>query len=439
MANKLSNKVTALIMALALVLSCLIPITTVFVIGASINYRVSSNMDGIADIAIEREHLNTSGEGYITIDDKGSYTLEIATEMKMIEEVKVNNAVLTPTHHQEDPNGVLNKYSIPFATSYSIEVTLAEYSSPKGNIVWCTSEKACLDKGYIDPQGKADAVVEHGTVEIVSIKTKNGVLTREELEEKRFEDGWFEFKDGVGYAEIMAGAEVKVKFIPDYGYQLTKMQINDTEFKAENEQSTFTFEMARGPLHLSALFTKVDDVVKSSTSKVTSGTVKIGSNEINTGSTVLSVKDATLTDEQKAAFNTKAGDYKVSNVFDIKLDQVVYKGTADDVWSNPLGYSEDLQSPAVITLKLDEGVDGNTVVLIHEKEGGTYETIDTTYDAAAHTITFSTNSFSNYAIASKTVVGPKTGDSNSLYAFLLLGLVAAAEAVVLAMRRRKEN
>lgn len=53
---------------------------------------------------------------------------------------------------------------------------------------------------------------------------------------------------------------------------------------------------------IQATFTKTEDVVKSSTSKVTSGTVKIGENEISSGTTVLSVKDATLTDEQKIYF-----------------------------------------------------------------------------------------------------------------------------------------
>ena len=35
--------------------------------------------------------------------------------------------------------------------------------------------------------------------------------------------------------------------------------------------------------------------------------------------------------------------------------------------------------------------------------------IPTTYDPVAHTITFKTSSFSNYAIASRTVASPNTG------------------------------
>ena len=93
---------------------------------------------------------------------------------------------------------------------------------------------------------------------------------------------------------------------------------------------------------------------------------------------------------KKSTFKSKAGDYTVNNVLDIKLDQVFYKGSTDssDVWTNSLGSSEDLRTPATITLKLDEGVDGDTVVLVHEKHDGTYEVIDTTYDKTNHTITF---------------------------------------------------
>lgn len=82
-------------------------------------------------------------------------------------------------------------------------------------------------------------------------------------------------------------------------------------------------------IHFQATFSKTEAVVKSSTTKVTSGTVKIGENEITSGTTVLSVKDAALTEEQKASFKSKAGDYTVNNVLDIKLNQVFYKGSDD--------------------------------------------------------------------------------------------------------------
>ena len=97
--------------------------------------------------------------------------------------------------------------------------------------------------------------------------------------------------------------------------------------------------------------------------------------------------------------------------------------------------SEDLRTPATITLKLDESVDGDTVVLVHEKHDATSEVIDTTYDKTNHTITFNTSSFSNYAIASKKIenttnietsnkvdntTNPQTGDNIIIFSVIFV-------------------
>ena len=57
-----------------------------------------------------------------------------------------------------------------------------------------------------------------------------------------------------------------------------------------------------------------------------------------------------------------------------------------------------------------EGVDGNDVVIVHEKHDGAYELISGIYDAATNTVSFATDGFSNYAIAYRTVAkAPDSG------------------------------
>ena len=254
--------------------------------------------------------------------------------------------------------------------------------------------------------------------------------------------------DGKGSVSLAEGNVVIFEFVPEYGYQLTSVTANGTDLKAQETTNQYKYIMPATNIHFQATFTKTEDVVKSSTSKVTSGTVKIGENEITSGSTVLSVKDAALTDEQKSTFKSKAGDYTVNNVLDIKLDQVFYKGSTDssDVWTNSLGSSEDLKTPATITLKLDEGVDGDTVVLVHEKHDGTYEIIPTTYDSETNTITFKTSSFSNYAIASKTVAvdtdtistNPQTGDNIIIFSIIfVLALTGILATCIISKKKLK--
>lgn len=157
-----------------------------------------------------------------------------------------------------------------------------------------------------------------------------------------------------------------------------------------------------GNAHLGAHFTPVADRVHSSSDKVKDGTIELGGKEINSGSVVLSVGDVTLSNEQLTNFEETANGYEISSFLDIKLDQVIYKGSETDVWSNEL---KELNNEATITLQLEKGVNGNEVVIVHEKHDGTYEIIPAVYNAETNTITFKTSSFSNYAIASKVASG----------------------------------
>lgn len=442
MANKLSNKIIAIVSAIAIVVGLMTSVVAFAGTGPTVNATSSVITSRI--VISEQEDIETdprARECFAEPENPGTINLEeaftkyyISVEPDAITGGRITSIKINDVSKDiAFPTG-RNVYEVPAADVYSVEVEGVQ--EQHYNIMWANDGAKVAGTDYDKP----DVLLKNGSAKVIKVYDNETDMHDISNTIEHIDEGCLD-PEGKGYIELSEGNVVVFEFTPKYGYQLTSVSANGTKLKAQETINQYKYVMPATNIHFQATFTKTSDVVKSATSKVTSGTVKVGLNEIDAGTTVLSVKDATITDEQKSVFASKAGDYNVSNILDIKLDQVFYKGSTDssDVWSNSLGKDEELKSPAVITLKLDEGVDGNTVVLIHEKKDGTYETIDTTYDAAAHTITFSTTSFSNYAIASKTVVGPKTGDSNSLYVFLLLGLAAAAEAVVLAMRRRKEN
>lgn len=97
---------------------------------------------------------------------------------------------------------------------------------------------------------------------------------------------------------------------------------------------------------------------------------------------------------------------------------------------------KELIHDATVTLKLAEGVDGNTVVIVHEKHNGTYEVIPTTYDEKTHTISFKTSSFSNYAIASANIANSNTLDN--IIRYCVLFVLSSAATIFFATRRVKE-
>ena len=195
---------------------------------------------------------------------------------------------------------------------------------------------------------------------------------------------------------------VTLQIIPEYGYQVKYLSSNGFALTAGDDISTFTFEVGKGNFHLGAEVVPVADEVITTSESVKTGNIEIDSNEISNGSVRLSVDDVKINDEKKLEFEKQAEGYTVSNYLNISLNQVLFKGTADDVWSNEL---EDLSKEALISLQLSEDIDPENTVIVHNiHDGKDYEVIKIEkYDSATKTITFKTKSFSNYAIATKTV------------------------------------
>ena len=287
------------------------------------------------------------------------------------------------------------KITVPYnETSYSIEATQKKLDDTDagymvvGNFLWT----------YTD-QNQGDDYLDHGHMDLVCVEYGNETYNPGQLENPGTGFDWGQDDDG-GSAVLPVGSIVTVKLIPDYGYQLTSFGINGGDFGTGDEQSTFTFEIKPGNFHLGAHFTPVEDKVSSTADIVSEGNIKLGADEIDTGSVVLSVDKAAATvseDGFKDAIERNNGKekYEIASVLDINLNQVIYKGKESDVWSNEM---RELRSPAEISLKLDG--DYTNAVVVHEKHDGSFEVIDTTYNPDDGTITFKTDSFSNYAVAS---------------------------------------
>ena len=132
------------------------------------------------------------------------------------------------------------------------------------------------------------------------------------------------------------------------------------------------------------------------------------SSNMSVGTARLDVKDIDLTEEQISNFEEAAVEYKVKKNLDISLFNTVYKGNSTQSWDTQV---KDLDNEAEIFLQLADDVNGEDIVIVHEKHDGTYEIIQTEYLEEYNAIAFKTKSFSNYAIATKT--SSIDNDSNS--------------------------
>lgn len=293
---------------------------------------------------------------------------------------------------------------VPYSpTGYTIETTRAKNTGEwlvAGNFLW----------SYLDQDKGHDSYVGNGKLTIESVKYQGTTYYSEnEVPDamKKYMN-WHEFNAGQeGSAFLPTGAEVTVKLIPNAGYQLTSFGINGGEFAPQAQIGTYVFDMRGGTAHLWANFARVNDAVETVADVITAGNITLGSGEIANGTARLDVSNATNLDPTEiSGFEQNAGNYNVKSILDISLYKTIYKGKPTEAWDTQI---RDLQNEATITLQLDESVDGNDIVIIHEKHDGTYEVIPTTYDPVAHTITFRTSSFSNYAIATRTIGSPDTG------------------------------
>ena len=381
-------------------------------------------------VGTEAANIKSIAKGYTTGKIKNKITIQLAYGDGKIGSVCINGKYMTLANGTTDRA----EFEAEPAKKYEIIVTKSKDNSnvPK-TMIW-DSDKTN------NPSIKDNELLKNGTIEILDIKDSSGNSVgldnvKQDLDKNN------------GWASIVPGSKVILRLKPNYGYQLTSITINDKKLEAGEEQSTFEYIMPDTNVHISGIFEKVDDKVNTKSDKVKNGVIELNEKEIDTGTVVLSVEDINLSKEQISNFEKNANGYHISSYLNINLSQVIYKGNQENIWENEL---RELNNPAKITLKLEDGIDGNEVVIVHEKHDGTYEIIPTTYNSETNTITFSTTSFSNYAIASKTVavqndqkdntINPKTGDNVIVYIVLfIIAILGIITLVIVNTKKGKKS
>lgn len=208
--------------------------------------------------------------------------------------------------------------------------------------------------------------------------------------------------DAWGSAAFPKGAKITMKLIPDEGYQLISLY-GDENVEPQDEVGVYTITMAGGMnSHLSATFIKVEDSVKINASLVNDGQINNLENIYNEGTMQLSIDNADIDENSRQGFDNiaQAEDGEIHDYMDISLDNIIYKASenADDSWNRNVS---TLENPAQISLTLNDDYSDKELFIIHEHEGD-YNIIPVNYDKENNSITFETDKFSNYALASKT-------------------------------------
>lgn len=299
---------------------------------------------------------------------------------------------------------------VPGASKYTITgVADSTFVAPR-TIIWTNPNYVPKDEE--DAAWTSDFKFTHGYAKAIEVYDKDNhkldpseyTNTIQQPDGSRSDQ--YGLNNGFGLVSVYPGSKVVFEFIPDYGYQLTSISINEQPMAATNTINRFEITIPENPegsgnVHFGATFTKTEDIVKTNSTSINSGEIALG-NELEGGSAQLTISDTSVSSNKKAQFENVAGAYEITNYLDIDLYNVYYKGKndANDVWSKQI---EDLNEYATISMKLKENIDADDIAIVHNiHNGDEFETIKIdSYDEATNTITFKTKSFSNYAIAVK--------------------------------------
>ena len=304
---------------------------------------------------------------------------------------------------------------VPYQDTYNIEIVgraLTEDEEFLAGFLWTYDANASQ---YAD-----DDKILHGALEFVKAKYNGNTYTT--IEQVNNAGNLFKWKDAkkdsndpMGEAVFPVGTELTVRLIPEPGYQLTSFDLNGFPFEPGEEVGLYTFTVGRGPFHLGAHFEEVGNTVLATSENVKNGTIDTN-HEVEAGTLKLSVSNiGSMSPEREGKFVDTADEYEIESYMDISLYNAIYKGGKKDSKGNYESWDtevNDLANDARIALELSENMNGKEVVLVHEKHDGTYEVIETNYDSNNNTITFETDSFSTYAIATKEAEPKEQGDED---------------------------
>ena len=422
------------------------------------------------DITLNATFNNTSGEiifnndGSTRTPEGASYNGVIQnagyTDSSQTNQITVNTSFGEPIATKITINGTdydftdnLDSHTIdvPGASTYTIVVQGDPSIVTPKTIIWTNPDYVPVDEE--DAAWTAQFSIGHGYAKAIEVYDENNHLLDPSQYTNQQSDQ-YGLKDGFGWVTIMPGYRVVFDFVPEYGYQLTSININETPIEATNTMNRFEFTMpdGSGNIHFSATFTRTEDIVKANSEKISSGSIELG-NQLDGGSAQLTVNDIELSADKIAGFQQAAGEYTISNYLDIDLYNVYYKGKndANDVWSNKI---DELDEEATITMKLQDGLTANDIVIVHNiHDGDQYEIIEIeSYNPVTNTITFKTKSFSNYAIATKagssnnnssnsgsstSTTNPQTSDNIIFYLTALLISTLGMISTVVVVNKRK--
>ena len=233
----------------------------------------------------------------------------------------------------------------------------------------------------------------------------NGSVNVKAAKGYKFVTGGGNFFDFV----IEAGSEVTIELLPDYGYQYVSGGINGQPTTPEAGKASYTFIMPEGPVHISAIFEKTDDMISIASPLVEDASIGLPPGTIHGNAEFLV---GTASSVNTAAFADAAGSSTLGGYIDLSMNEVIYKGSREDSWKTGVA---ELEDEMAVNLELSDKLQGHSEYTIFRDHEGVVEELEATYDPGTGVLSFNTDSYSTYAVAYSDIVNPRTSDDIMVY------------------------
>ena len=243
------------------------------------------------------------------------------------------------------------------------------------------------------------SAVSHGSVEVLSVKPIGGSAVTS-IPRRAGADG---IALDSGVLSAPAGATVTAKILPARGYQLLSTTAGRIELTADDGERNvgyYSFAMPSADATFKCRFTKSADVVEVDSAAVEAGSISGAGSAVACGTLELDVtdleraKDVKALRRQAAKLGASAGDMVAA--VDLSLYHIVNQGDEDMTWDAEV---TSLPRPIKVSLRLSKraALGARQFYAIRE-HGGSYQQASVVYEPLTRTVTFTTNSFSSYAI-----------------------------------------
>lgn len=301
-------------------------------------------------------NLNNSSQYFDTVNCQQDETILITIQANFTEvysSIKIDGVEQLSNGETKD----YYEFSIPKDRT-SLSIVVEKGVSTQHTIIW----------RYDNQQGD-DAMVEHGRVEMVS----------------GYHSG------GDGHFLVNNDADVTIKLIPDYGYQVVGAKINgDVDLKANSNTNEFTFKMPHTNVHFKGIFRKTEDIVSVNAEGVSGASLTNGNAVAGSGGTA----KMTIASASPSVISGIEGvdENKTVQAVDIQMTQLFYKNSADDLWTQP---QHELSSSAEVKLVVNQPAAGYAVLREHN---GQVVEIPAYYDEATGTVTFASDKYSVFTL-----------------------------------------